>query len=262
MCVLALGGFIGCDNTEPVKEVEREGLSFASPGREVQAWVYEKNFVPEKPWISRLVGQHSELNRIYFEDIEFPGDGNDYYVKILSPGRAPYFFSYKERDGEMKMNLYLLGDDPVPEEIVLEDEIVAIIHGKVNKKGKPELTGPDVEEFRYGLKAGGVPKWIGVDYQGRQSKMGKEYLPSEELFLDNFRRKTGMGLAPAPDRPIASFDMVPEGSLFEPIDILLKEDDVYYFRTHGLPYFGVFRVVSVGKFTQEDVRIYQDYKRY
>ena len=247
--------FSGCAPKEAYNE-----LVFVSPNSPIEAWIYEEGYNEKFPWKTKLATRISKQGKLSIED--FQGDeGTSYLVTIMSPGKARYSFRIKEATEGRIYRLWGLSEsEPLPKQIALREEMIAIIEGKVNKAGDPKLTGDDVEYFRYGIAHGGIPDWIGVDYQGRQTEEDSEWITGNRLFLDCFRRSTGFGLVKISENSFSK-QVVDQSLDFDSINVELIEGDCYAFKTKGRNHTGVFRVVSVGYFTDEKIQIFRAHKR-
>ncbi|MDQ8206723.1 hypothetical protein QEH52_04330 [Coraliomargarita sp. SDUM461003] len=240
-------------------EVEHHPI-FVSENRQIEAWIYEKGYDADKPWKSRYVTKlqgHGELTLSGF--VGQPG--TEYQVRIMSPGRARYSLYFKESETERSYSLWGLPQkEALPREIPMQDEKIAILEGRVNTKGEPDLVGPNTEYFRYAIAHGGIPQWIGVDYQGRQSEPGTNWIIGDKLYLDCFRRAKDIGIVKIPDASFHS-KRIDDDMDWKNVSIELKAGDSYFFKTHFGKYMGVFRVVSVDYFTDEKIQIFRTHKR-
>jgi len=234
---------------------------FVSEGRRIEAWIYERGYQEKFPWKSRQVAKIVGFEEISVE--EFKGDlGTTYQVAVMSPGRATYSFRFEElADGRKYRFHRLRRGKEIPERIYMKDELIAVIAGKVNKVGKPSLEGDDVEEFLYGLAHGGIPEWVGVDYQGLQAEEDTMWIPRDRLYLNNFRRSSGYGLARVTEEQYQAehFDDETE---FRSMNVELAAGDHYFFKTKGREHVGKFRVLSVGYHTDEEIQIFRAHKRF
>lgn len=247
--------FVSLETDDPSETV------FVSEGRRIEAWIYEKGYQEKFPWKSRQVAKIVGFEEISVE--EFKGDiGTTYQVAVMSPGRATYNFRFEELAEDRIYRLPGLGrNKETPERIYMKDELIAVIEGEVNKVGDASLAGDDVEEFLYGVAHSGIPEWIGVDYQGLQAEEATMWQPIDRLYLNNFRRSSGYGLARVTEEQYQA-DQIDVEAEFKSINVELAAGDHYFFKTKGREHMGKFRVLSVGYHTDEDIQIFRSHKRY